>query len=155
MAIDLVVSHEYCGSGDNNAFRLLRDLTRPSDQRVMWLYGQESIKVSYHSAKFGGQGPNGGENIVILVCHVISQYHMIKGSCDFKRYDPIKVGYHPSKFGGRRHSERGDIVVSFCHVILQDHMIKGSCDFMGSIPSRQVKILPVLVVIGTVVSQQI
>ena len=92
---------------------------------------------------------------MILVCHVISQHHMIKGSCDFKMYDPIKVGYHPSKFGGHRHSGRGDIVVSFCHMILQDHVIKGSCDFMGSIPSKQVKILPILVVIGTVVSPQI
>ena len=37
-----------------NGFSLSRDLTRSRDQRVMWLYWQEPIKVSYHPAKFGG-----------------------------------------------------------------------------------------------------
>ena len=45
--------HWHGGSWDNG-FSLSRDLARPSDQRIMWIYWEESIKVSYLSAKFGG-----------------------------------------------------------------------------------------------------
>ena len=45
--------HWHCGSWDNG-FSLSRDLARPCDQRIMWIYWEESIKVSYLSAKFGG-----------------------------------------------------------------------------------------------------
>ena len=39
--------------------------------------------VSYHPAKFGSHSHSGSEIIMILVCHVILQNHMIKGSCSF------------------------------------------------------------------------
>ena len=42
-------------------FSLSRDLTRPREQRVMRLYGQEPIKAIRHS----------GSGDMILVCHVI------------------------------------------------------------------------------------
>ena len=45
------------------------DLTRPRNPRVMWLYRQETIKKSYHPAKFGGHRHCGGD--MFLVCHVI------------------------------------------------------------------------------------
>ena len=48
----------------------------------MWLNRQESINVGYHLATFGGHRYSGGEDIVVLVCHVISQDHAIKWSCD-------------------------------------------------------------------------
>ena len=35
----------------DNAFNLSRDLARPRDQSVKWLYSMEAIKVSYHPAK--------------------------------------------------------------------------------------------------------
>ena len=37
-----------------NGFSLSPDLARPRDQRAMWLYGWESIKVNYHPTKFRG-----------------------------------------------------------------------------------------------------
>ena len=52
---------------------------KPHDQRVMRVYRQEPIKVSYHLAKFGGHWHSGSGDIIILVCHVISQDHVTKG----------------------------------------------------------------------------
>ena len=63
------------------------------------------------------------------------------------------VSYHPAKFGGNRHSHSGDIMVLACHMISQDHLIKASCDFISRSPSRQVIVLPSLVVISTVVEE--
>ena len=56
----------------------------------MWLYEEEPIKVSYHSAKFGGCRSCGSEDLMILVCHVILKGHMIKGSCGFMGRGPSK-----------------------------------------------------------------
>ena len=41
------------------------------------------MKISYHPAKFGGHRLSDSSDIVVLVCQVISQDHVIKGSCDF------------------------------------------------------------------------
>ena len=57
------------------------------------------MKISYHPTKFGGHKDCGGEDIMILVCHVILEKHVIKMSCEFE------VGYHPDKFGSHRHSD--------------------------------------------------
>ena len=38
--------------------------------------------MGYHPAKLGGYGHSGSE-VLLLVCHVTSQDHQIKGSCDF------------------------------------------------------------------------
>ena len=46
-------------------------------------YELEPIKVSYHPVKLGGHRHFGSEDIMISVCHVILQDHVIKGSCDF------------------------------------------------------------------------
>ena len=58
---------------------------------------------------------------MLLVCHVISQGHVIKGSNDFIGRSPSSC----SKFGSYRHSGGGDIMVSVCHVISQDYEIRG------------------------------
>ena len=39
----------------------------------MWLYGEEPLKVSHHSAKFGGHMHCGNGDIMVLVDHVISR----------------------------------------------------------------------------------
>ena len=41
------------------------------------------MKVTHRPAKFGGHSHSGNGVIVILVCHVISQDLLIKGSCHF------------------------------------------------------------------------
>ena len=37
----------------------------------------------YHPAKFGGHMHCGSADVMALVCHVMLQNHVIKGSCDF------------------------------------------------------------------------
>ena len=67
---------------------------------------------------------------MLLICHVISQDHVIQRSSDF--LGRIKVSYHPARFG----SCRGDIMIFVCHVTLKDHEIKPLNDFMVMSPSR-------------------
>ena len=49
--------------------------------------------VSYHSTKFGGHRHCSSEDIKVLVCQVISQDHLIKGSFDFmgKSHSQVKL----------------------------------------------------------------
>ena len=51
------------------------------------LYGQ-SPQESHHSTKFGSYRHFGSGDIVILVCQVISEDHVIEGSCDFMSRSP-------------------------------------------------------------------
>ena len=50
----------------------------PCDQSAKWLYGLEPLKKSQHPTKFGGHRDCGSGEIMVLVCHMISQDHMIK-----------------------------------------------------------------------------
>ena len=52
--------------------------------KIMGLYGQNPFKVGYHRFRFGVHGHSDNGDIVVPVCHAISQDHMIKESCDFK-----------------------------------------------------------------------
>ena len=54
----------------------------------MWLYGQEPLKLSHHTAEFGDERYHGSGDIVILVWDVVLQYHAIKRSCDFMSRSP-------------------------------------------------------------------
>ena len=49
----------------------------------MCLCRWELVKVGYHPVKFGGHRHSDNGDIVLPVCHVILQDHMIKVSCDF------------------------------------------------------------------------
>ena len=71
---------------------------------------------------------------MLLVCHVISQDHVIKESSDFISRSP--VSYHPAKYGCYRHSGRGDIMVFVCSMTLQEHVTKARNNLMISSPSR-------------------
>ena len=57
-----------------NGFSWSHNLARPCDQRV---------KVSHHPARFGGHSYCGIRYVMVLVCHKISQDHVIRGSRDF------------------------------------------------------------------------
>ena len=71
--------HRDCGSKDITWSIYSRDLARPHYLRVIWLSGQESIKVSYHPVKFDSHRHCGSGNIMVLVCHNILQHHVTKG----------------------------------------------------------------------------
>ena len=85
---------------------------------------------------------------MILVCHVITQNHVIIWSCEF--IDRSRSSHHPVKFCDNRHFGSGNIVVLVRRMISQDHVIQDSCDFMGWTP-YEVPPVPSLVVIGIVV----
>ena len=68
-------------------------------------------------------GTCGSRDIILLVCHVISQDHVIKGSFDY-RLKPMKVSYQISKFGGHSYCGSRVMMLFVCHVTFQDHVIK-------------------------------
>ena len=47
---------------------------------MILFYRQGLIKLGYHPVKFGGHRHSDNGDIMVLVCHVISQDHVIKGS---------------------------------------------------------------------------
>ena len=75
--------YRHCGSGDI----VISLCYGPRDQRVIRPYRQEPIKVIYHHAKFTGHRQCGSGDM-ILVCLVILQEQVIKGSCDFMGTSP-------------------------------------------------------------------
>ena len=75
--------------------------------------GWSPFKVSHDPAKFSGHNDFGRGDIMILVCHVIFQDHVIKVSCDFinkkqSRYVTILSGFV--------HSGSGDTSL-VCHIV--------------------------------------
>ena len=56
------------------------------------------------------------------ICQVISQDHMIKGSCLFIKY--------PDKFSDHRFCENGDLMLLICNLTSRDQNLKGLCAFM-------------------------
>ena len=61
-----------------------------SHQRFMCFYSQELIQVSYHPAKFGGYRHSGSGDIMVFVCHVTLQDHVIKALIDFMVKSPSR-----------------------------------------------------------------
>ena len=61
-----------------NGFILSRFVAEPHDQRVGYYYGLKRLKVSHYPAKAGGHRHCDGGDIMILVCYVTSQDHVIK-----------------------------------------------------------------------------
>ena len=49
---------------------------------------KDHLKVSHHPSKFGGRRHCGSEDIMVLVCHMISQDDLIKGSYNFLGRSP-------------------------------------------------------------------
>ena len=76
-------------------------------------------------AKFSGCRYCGRGDIVVLVCPVILQDHLIKGSSKIMGRSPSRLVTILSSVVPIRYSDGGDIMVLVCHVTLQDHMIKG------------------------------
>ena len=86
--------------------------------------------VSYHLTKLGGYKHCGSGNIMVLICHMTSQDHVIQWLCDF-----MGGSQCPTMFCSHRHGGMGNIMILVCQKILQHHVIKGSCNFMSRSPS--------------------
>ena len=88
---------------------LSRHPARAHDWSVKWLQQQMPLKVSHCQAKFNGHKHCSSGYKTALVCHVMSQDHIIKGSCD-------KVGAYRGKLSSckiwwPKASGSGDIMV--------------------------------------------
>ena len=69
----------------------------PRGERVDKHNGMEFLKTSHHSAKFCGQRHCGSGDMMILVCQVMSQDHITKGTRDLMGRKPSrKVTILPS-----------------------------------------------------------
>ena len=58
----------------------MRELARPHDQGILWLFGRKRLTVFNYPAKFGGHC--GSVDMKYLICHVTLQFHVIKESCN-------------------------------------------------------------------------
>ena len=59
-----------------------------TNQRAIRLHSQDFLKLDHLSDEFGGHILCCSENIMVKICHVITQNHKIKGSCDFMGGSP-------------------------------------------------------------------
>ena len=59
------------------------DPIRPRDYTAMWLCGLKLIKLSHHLATFCGHKHCSSGDTMLLVCHMISQNHIILWLFDF------------------------------------------------------------------------
>ena len=82
---------------------------------------------------------------------MISQDHVIKGTCDFMGKTPLVVTQISAKFDGNRYRDSRNTMILVSHVISQDNMIKGSSN--GQDPLKVTYHLPSLVALGTVVAE--
>ena len=77
----------------------------------MWLCMQDPINTVYNPVKFGGHRHSISGDRVVLVGHMISQDHMIRGPC--KPLDMWLYAYqgklYLAKFGGYKYCGSGDI----------------------------------------------
>ena len=73
---------KHCSNGDIMILgdTLFHKTTWSQDHVTLWAGAQPG---SYHPVKLGGNRHCGSEGIIILVCHMILQYHVIKESYDF------------------------------------------------------------------------
>ena len=54
----------------------------------MWLYKWKLLNVCNELVKFSGHR-HSGRGDILLICHMILQGHVIKGSCDFLAKNPL------------------------------------------------------------------
>ena len=66
------------------------DPAKPSDQRVMCLSRLELVKVKYHFTKFDGHRHSSSGHIMVFVCLVTLQDHVIKVLNDFMYKSPLR-----------------------------------------------------------------
>ena len=89
--------------------------------------------------------------VMILVCHVNLQDHVVIWSCDFMGRSVTQGKSSFCHICGHKHCDSGDIMFLVCHMISQNHVIVWYFDFMGKRQSRYITILPSFVAIDIVV----
>ena len=89
-----------------------------------------SLTPGHYATKYVGFRYCYSGDIKFLICQVILQGHVSKGSCNFINASPYTVSHHPTKFSGHKHCGSGDYFL-VCHMTTCHHLFKGLCDFMS------------------------
>ena len=99
--------------------------------------------TSYYPARCGGYRHCKSADIVPLICHVISQKRVTQDPSDILGWEPLKISQHHSLWQCRYNCL--SLSRDFVRPLDQRFM-----SFYSNEPSREVKILPILVTIDTV-----
>ena len=67
-----------------------RDVAQPNDQKAMWLYGQEPVKVSYYPVNFAGHRFSDSGDDFYLSLDFTRPRNVIKAFCDFMARSPSR-----------------------------------------------------------------
>ena len=67
-------------------------------------------QVKSPPCQFEGQRHCNSGDIMVLVCHMILQDYITKGSCDYIVKSPSMLSYQPT-FGGHRHCDTRVVMV--------------------------------------------
>ena len=127
---------------ENLVLSFPRNLMWPGGESNMLLHRCVHITISHQLAKFHGHRPFQGEFLVLLICHVTTDYH-VKESCD-SMWLSRTISHQIAMFGShRKSSERRDIGFQFVtwpnamhHVIhLIHHVIRQLSEIIGKFPS--------------------
>ena len=68
--------------------------------------------VSCHPVKFSGYKNCDSEDLIFLICHVISRDSR---SMQLYKQEGLKESHHPAKSVGHRQCGSGDILILVCH----------------------------------------
>ena len=86
----------------------------------------------------GGHWSSASGDVKFLMCHMISQDHVIEGSCVVTGgREPLMVSGNLAKFDGHKYCDSTDMIfLKICCVILKDHVTKKPRDFTGRSPLK-------------------
>ena len=88
---------------------------------------------------------------MLLICHMNSCEHMLKGLCAFMGGSPLAVSLSHSTFLSHWSSASGEILYLICHMISRDHVIIGPSIFIIGSSSLYIPTLTSLVAPNNVV----
>ena len=125
-------------------------VTRPRDERFMWLYGRKFLIAYNHTARFGGHRHCGRGDKMFLIYRVTSRNTCSKGFLWLNGLKFLIVSHHFAKFSGRRPCGSSETAPEIFYVTLQGHMNKGSVDITQGNHWLYIPSLPKLIVIDTV-----
>ena len=110
-----------------------RDITRPHDQRDMWIGKIDYLNLSHHYAKFDASRFFGSGNMFLFWC-ATSRDYMIKGTC---RPKPSTWNWNSNNFCLYRSCGSGDKMFLIYEVTPCDDLIKGHMNLFAGPPNRK------------------
>ena len=118
-----------------NVLFLVCHVTLCDFMRNMWLHGCFFFTINHQLVKFHDHRSCQRGYVTLLVYHMTTHHHIVRGSCDSYHGVPITISTQTAMFGGYRPCGMGDIKFSICHLTSGNHVIRGSYDIVDEFPS--------------------